>query len=399
MRGASCLAGVAERDAHVARRIAPRDVAARHGHASAADALALAGGVPSSAPETPLLVVVNDPARATPTADALRALAPALGSRSVRVLVATGSHVHDAAARARHEAPLRAALGTPCDVRWHEGADERNVAVGDELCDPWLAEARDVVGIGSVEPHWFAGLTGAWKTLSVGVLARSGIARSHRRATEPGARPFALAGNPVHDAIVATLHALLADRRVLALDALGGRWSAGPPLATLEACAADAVARWRHTVPAPLDHLVLRVDAPLDAELYQAEKAIKNSEHAVRDGGAIVLDAACARGVGPRRFVDLLAAAPDAAAARAHVARAGYALGDHKALRLRDLQARGVRLAVVSSALAADDLRAAGFDALPSCDAVAPWLRAQVGDGARGATVEDAAHCVVEVAT
>jgi hypothetical protein len=368
------------------------------GHDAPSAALAAAGGLPSSAPETPLLVAVNDADRSTITAPALAAVRDAAGSRPLRVLVATGSHVFSDDVKERFAAPLREAAGPGVELRWHVAGDEHHAMVGEWSVDSWLAEARDVVGIGSVEPHWFAGLTGSYKTLSIGLLPREAIARSHRLALEPTARPLRLEGNPVHEEIARTAHGLLEGRAVVALDHLGECWAGGSPLENLRTLLHAARARWGCTVREPLDFLVTRIRPPLDRVLYQAEKGLKNSEHAVRDGGAIVIDAACEDGVGPRRFMDLLLAAPDAASARAVIDRDGYRLGDHKAVRWRVLQERGVAIAAIAPGFPPAEAAAAGLTILADATAAGGWLRQRLASGSRGAVVEDAAHTIVEVA-
>ena len=42
---------------------------------------------------------------------------------------------------------------------------------------------------------------------------------------------------------------------------------------------------------------VAEVEAPLDRDLYQADKGLKNTEFVIRDGGVILLDAGCNSGV------------------------------------------------------------------------------------------------------
>eukprot|EP01052_Picozoa_sp_SAG31_P061438 SAG31_NODE_20515_length_572_cov_0.983087_2_plen_92_part_00 len=42
---------------------------------------------------------------------------------------------------------------------------------------------------------------------------------------------------------------------------------------------------------------IAEVEAPLDRDLYQADKGLKNTEFVIRDGGVILLDAECHNGV------------------------------------------------------------------------------------------------------
>jgi hypothetical protein len=146
--------------------------------------------------------------------------------------------------------------------------------------------------------------------------------------------------------------------------------------------------------------LVAAVQGPLARNLYQAEKGIKNSESCVADGGAVVLHAACPEGTGPARFLELLAAAPDHETALASVARA-YKLGDHKAVKVRALEARGVRWHLACPGISAFPeqarlveraglaLHASLEDALAAASARGPKT---------GLLVEDAGNLVVRVA-
>lgn len=362
----------------------------------AATALVVAGGVPRSAPTKPLVVTVNDPDRATDSASALRAIRDACGKRLVHVVVATGSHTWPAAAREAHEAPLREAIGEPAKFTWHDGKDGAHKNVGDDHLDAVVAGAKDILTIGSVEPHWFAGLTGAHKTVTVGVMHRDDIAASHVNAMQSGARPFRLEGNPVHEGFVRTLEALSDGRRIRSLQHVGSRWFGGPPLESLAAAEPLVRARWYRKAPKPFDFLVAVVEPPLSRTLYQAEKGIKNNEFAVKDGGAIVLDAPMEDGLGPDRFFQLLLKAPDVKSARAEIEKKGYRLGDHKAHRVRTLQARGVRICIVSPTFPTKAAEAVGLLPFATREDAAKWLRGQFGGSSHGAVVEDAAQMVVE---
>ena len=50
--------------------------------------------------------------------------------------------------------------------------------------------------------------------------------------------------------------------------------------------------------------IVSQGGAPKDLNLYQTQKALDNSKHAVKDGGIIILIGSCGEGYGERTFED-----------------------------------------------------------------------------------------------
>ena len=335
------------------------------------------------------VLVVNDGARVT--LDVLPALLAELWEEAGQppIVVATGTHRGDLARERDRLGGLPVELHDADDAPAHIALDE----TGRVRLDRRVARADLVVAFGVVEPHYFAGWSGAHKTATVGVWDRATTAANHEHALSPGSRPLVLEGNPVFDDLATAARALEEDRRLLAVNhVLDGRGRAlavgvGTWRGSLRRCLLASGRRYVREVPAPADVVVARVRGPLAASLYQADKGIKNCEAAVRDGGALVLAADCRQGVGPDRFVELLRRAPDAEAARAVVADEGYVLGDHKAVRWRALEARGVRIRVASPGLSAEALAAAGVTVDPDLASALAAVGAAAG---RGLVVDDA---------
>ncbi len=365
----------------------------------------------------PLLVLMNDSDRATQSRLVLCLLAELLRQRwpaeapPLHALIATGTHRYDAAQRAAFERATFHETGLVFEeIAWHDAHDPReHITLGGFGFNRRMAAHAHVLAIGSVEPHYFAGLTGAHKTCTIGVLSRDDIAANHAGALDPASDVFALAGNPVHDGIVRMLAALrTAGIEVHAVNELlmGEQLvqtAVGPPLEATLALAEGAARLYRQAPAVPADLAVLHVEGPLAKSLYQADKAIKNNHRAVRDGGVLILDAACHEGVGPAAFFELLRAAPTYAAAVAEVARRGYRLGDHKAVKLRrltDPAARGVHLALVAPGLSKEAI--AGLDArvFAGLPAALEWA-ASVGSASSAASayrIHDAGNLVVQPA-
>lgn len=367
--------------------------------------------------DEPILLIVNDSHRATLTRPALLALGKLVASRPpgspaprFRALVATGTHRFTDAEKRAFEAATLAESGLSIEsVWWHDATDTGAlVDFAGARYHGALADRRRIFAIGSVEPHYFAGVTGAHKTATIGCLSYADVERNHVGALDPASDVLHLDGNPVFDGIAAFVAGLHnAGREIVTLDEVvcGGQLlaaEAGHPIETARRLL-DLVARtYAHDIERPVDLLHLRVPLPLGRSLYQADKALKNNHTAVRDGGGIVLEAVCPEGVGPDAFLGLLRTAPSYADAVAQVSQRGYRLGDHKAVKLRHLtdpRCRGVRVALVTDHVSAADVATAGLRLFGDTGAAVAWLRSSLTVPCRaGLIVEDAGHVCVRTA-
>lgn len=360
--------------------------------------------------DEPVLVLVNDPHRSTQTRPALEVLAERItflpsqrrpGPR-FRVLVATGTHRFASQERREFEQATFTGCGLNIEeVTWHDATDEGSLAeIAGVRMHRCLAKSRFLLPIGSVEPHYFAGVTGPHKTVTIGCMAFSDIQRNHAAALTSSSDILRLQGNPVFESIVRVLHGLESSGKmiwaigeVVCGDTLLAA-ATGDPISVIEALLPAVRRTYIRRIPQPVDLLRLRVPKPLGRNLYQADKALKNNHLAVRDGGGIVLEAECSDRIGPDAFVKLLRRCDDLATARQIVAQEGYRLGDHKAVRLRHLldpAFRGVHVTVVSRHLTMRDCRGTGIEVFPEVQPALHWLTSVVtGPLDHGLIVEDA---------
>ena len=367
--------------------------------------------------EEPILLCVNDAHRSTQTNPALRALASLLkqmgshraGSKTgqrwsprFRALIATGTHVFDDDDRRAFEKTTFAECGLCLDdIAWHDATDVHKLAcIGQVNMHRWIAESRFLLPVGSVEPHYFGGATGPHKTLAIGCLSRAGIEDNHAGALSPSSDILRLRGNPVYDGMAEILRQLFDDGKEIS--AIGEvvyknavvAAEVGDPIDVTDRLLPTAKQIYVQTVDRPADVLRLRVPPPLGRSLYQADKALKNNHLAVRDGGGILLEADCPEGVGPNAFIKLLRRSSSYLGATELVARGGYRLGDHKAVKLRHLMDsvfRDVRVALVSTNLSPTELQDTGLNVFTSPEPALQWLAASVtGPIVNGLVVEDA---------
>ncbi len=353
-----------------------------------------------------VLLLVNDGHRSTQTRPALEIMAE-LGKTlprmpRFRAIVATGTHRFEKNERSEFERSTFGGYGLRIDqVAWHDALDEDAlVGIAGARMHRWLGESRFLLPIGSVEPHYFAGVTGPHKTLTVGCMSHEDIERNHAHAMHQASGVLRLSGNPVYDDIARTVRGLESAGKVIRAIAQVVRGdkivaaAVGSVLDTVEALMPEVRRLYGLGVTRAVDVLHLKVPLPLGRNLYQADKALKNNHRAVRDGGGIVLDADCFEGIGPDAFLSLLRRAATWEDALRIVEKEGYRLGDHKAvmlLHLTDPACRGVHLALVSSHVRAEDAKAAGMTVHTTVEEALVRLVGLVdGSFEHGLAIEDA---------
>jgi nickel-dependent lactate racemase len=359
--------------------------------------------------KTPLTILLNDADRFTDSRSALEAVLQVARDQGLeprfRILFACGSHIYSAEQKRRHEERvLPEEMTRSADLSWHDSRDPGLVLpIGPTHLHHWVVEGDCHLVVGSMEPHYFAGITGAHKTLTVGVMSYDSLRLNHERALSSEASGLKLEGNPVYEGIAAVVNSLQAKgKRIFAVNetlAGGGlvACTAGDPLDSLGRGFNTMSLLFSRKVSRPVDLIVARVRPPLDKSLYQADKGIKNVEAAVRDRGVILLEAPCEEGVGLDRFFRLMERAPTHSMTLELVEKDGYELGDHKAVRLRALtERRGVRLGIVSSRLSDVEAGTVGLEPFDGAPEAARWAIDRVGQsGGSALIVEDAGNMTI----
>jgi nickel-dependent lactate racemase len=365
----------------------PREGAqALDGAALVRQALAHPIGVPRlrdlARPGQKVAIVTSDLTRPCPSEQLLPPVLDELSAAGVPdedVLVVAALGLHRPMSASELESAVGADVYRRVRVVNHDPADTVRLGVTSagtpvELFRP-LVEADLRVCLGNLEFHYFAGYSGGAKAILPGCASEAAIKANHAMMVRPGAAIGRLEGNPVRADIEEGV-ALLGVDFILNVLVDGDHRIAGAVAGEVTAAhrrGCEMVAQsGAVSIPGLADVVLVSAGGyPKDVNLYQAQKALENAGHAVREGGVIVLVAECSEGYGNRTFETWMreAGSPDAVLDRI---RQAFVLGGHKAAAVASVLKRA-RVYLVS-ALPAESVRECGlvpFDDLEEAMAAA----------------------------
>ncbi len=210
----------------------------------------------------------------------------------------------------------RTKLGTPVDIT-------RSVA-----------EADRRICLGNIEYHYFAGYSGGAKAIMPGVSTRDAIQSNHSRMVLPTACAGKLEGNPVREDLeeaigfcpIDFILNVVLDEHKKIIHAVAGHYVD----AHREGCRfLDNL--YKVGIREKADIVIVSPGGyPKDINLYQAQKALDNAQHAVKPGGIIILAASCTEGLGERVFERWMLESPSPESMVEKI-RQNFELGGHKA--------------------------------------------------------------------
>lgn len=292
-------------------------------------------------PGMKIAIVASDISRPVPSRQILPAVLRELHSagiayEDITVVFALGSH------RCHTEEEKKQLAGEEVYglVRCEDSRDSGFVCLGRtgrgtpvEVCRR-VAEADFRICTGNVEFHYFAGYSGGYKAIMPGCSTVEAIQKNHTAMTSEDAHAGKIEGNPVREDIEEAgkicgvdyiVNVVLDEHKNIVYAAAGDAVEAHR-----EACRyLDRM--YRCEIPEKADIvLVSQGGAPKDANLYQVQKALENSRHAVREGGTIILIGACPEGFGSRVFEEWFSEAESPKALAERIGRE-FVLGGHKA--------------------------------------------------------------------
>lgn len=197
-----------------------------------------------------------------------------------------------------------------------------------------VAEADRRICLGNIEYHYFAGYSGGAKAIMPGVSTRNAIQSNHSMMIDPLACAGNLVTNPLRKDIeeaadicgVDFILNVVLDSNKNIIKAVAG----DVKKAHIEGCRfLDSL--YQKNIDERADIVIVsNGGAPKDLNLYQTQKALDNSKHAIKDGGTIILVGSCIEGLGEKTFEEWLieAKTPEELIVRI---KSDFKLGGHKA--------------------------------------------------------------------
>jgi nickel-dependent lactate racemase len=247
---------------------------------------------------------------ALPLINELNALGVADGS--IEVIIGRGTH------RAITQEELGLKLGSEVldrvRVSVHDPDDSANlVRLGTTSrgtpcwANRKVVEAGFTVGVGTINPHYFAGYGGGPKMVLPGISGRDTVRYNHVLMREPGTTQGITEGNPVWEDMLEAARLVGLDMKIdCLLNAETKIYKVF--VGEVEAEQKEAIAALKAVYGAPVPKLAdvtITSAYPLETDLIQSGKSILLADDITKDGGTVILISACPDGAGPMMYETL----------------------------------------------------------------------------------------------
>lgn len=290
-------------------------------------------------------IAINDKTRPVPHALLLPPLLEAIedlgiAREAITLIIATGTHIPMAPETFAKVVPAEIlsryrVISHDCDAPDLVPLGTTSAGTPVAINHDFMAADLRVV-VGNVEPHHFAGFSGGVKSAAIGCAGRATIAANHSLLVDPNAALAVYEANPLRQDIEEigeltdthlALNVVMNDDKEI-VGAFSGR-----PRSVIGA--AMPVVRSIYEVPVaePYDVMITCPGGyPKDINLYQAHKAVSCANRVTRQGGEIVLVAACEDGIGSAGYARFMARGfASHEAVMAQFVQEPFEIGPHKA--------------------------------------------------------------------
>lgn len=269
------------------------------------------------------------------------------GSRSIKIIVATGMHKHQS--RIRLERLLGRQIMNKYEVMPHGLDDIAIVSMGRTsrgvpiTLDRNLFESGVVVSVGTIEPHLYAGYSGGAKTVAVGLAGPETINDTHgvRFLDDPLTAIGRVDRNPFQETLweIASKTPLIFSVNVVNdHDGEPAAVFCGGPRAVFEKGVELARRIYEVEASKAADIVICGIGYPKDVNLYQASRALNyvvNVDRPVlRKGGVLIVAAEMQDGPGTSatelKFYDALRSMRSPQDFMNQIKRSGCIAGEHR---------------------------------------------------------------------
>lgn len=297
-------------------------------------------------------VAINDKTRPVPhehllppLLDQIRAIG--VPDEKVQILIATGTHLP--MMESEYHKILPPEIIKQYQIYSHDCDDEENLVYLGETsrntpvwANRQYIEADLRIVTGNIEPHHFAGYSGGAKTAAIGLTGRLTINHNHAMLIEPGSRIAEYDHNPLRqdiEEIGDMINAQFALNAILNGDKKIAQAFAGSPRQVMQAGIPISQSLCQIPNSTKYDFVIASVGgSPKDINFYQSQKALSHASLFTRDGGVIILAAACPEGSGSESYEQFMEGTASPQDVFEKFARVGFRVGPHKAFQVaRDL--------------------------------------------------------------
>ena len=215
--------------------------------------------------------------------------------------------------------------------------------------DYFKSEFKIVVG--NIEPHQFAGFSGGVKAAAIGLSALETINTNHSLLTNPDSQLGVYDSNPARqdiEEIGQKINVHLALNAVLNRDKKIVHVLAGDPKLVVQAglelsrqvCQVPIQYKYNLVISSPGGH-------PKDINVYQSQKGLAHAALLTKQGGTVILTAACPEGTGSPHYEEWMNGKSSYEDVLENFKIEGFHIGPHKAFQIaRD--ASQLRLFLIS---------------------------------------------------
>jgi len=264
-----------------------------------------------------------------------------------------------------------------------------------------FANCEIKITVGNIEPHHFMGYSGGVKTAAIGLAGRDTINANHAMLTRENTRTGLYHVNPMRQdieeigeriGIQFCLGTVINEQKEII------RVCFGEPKTVMLKVIPIIREMFNISVSEPYDLVIASPGgSPKDINLYQAQKGLTHAARIAKDGGWVLLLAACPEGSGSQSYEDYVRSMLSHQDIIQHFKNGFFQVGPHKAYQIAKDASR-VKVILVSEI---PPLKVQQWQLTPSqpnkLDPLLDWIAHQLPAGARVALMPAATRTMTEV--